>query len=432
MSSSQPLGRLVAGLAAATIAASGLAACGSGDADGKTTLRMLMHVNAPTNKAIEALNQAFEAKYPDVKVEVTLVPTPNMTNARNTRLAAENIDIVEVEAFLGGTNPSYVTGVPPNVWGQEIQAGNYVDLTGEPFIDNFLPNAISNTSTIDGKVWSVPQGSNMYTGVFYNKKIFAQHGLSEPKTWSEFVQVCETLKANGVTPLTIGQKDGWPAGLPNMAIIQSLHSDLPALDEALWTGKVKFTDPKLVEVLEKTKTIFQYTEQGFGGIDYTTIPARFAAGKAAMLPDGTWEAPAIDAAKPDFEYGYFPLPGSDNAADNATLGGKYDSGMAIAASSSNRDIALKWLEFYSDPTNYAQFIKTSGFIPAQPNVKATPFLDSLAPYVETMRLGWGSVFHAKPTAGKYAKFYYQGIKPIGEFSDMKQLAEHQQKDWDAG
>lgn len=432
ISSRQRVCRLLAGLTTAVVVVVGFAACsGGGSATGKTTLRMIMHVNAPTNQAIDALNKKFEAKHPSVEVKVTLVPTDNMPNARNTRLRAKNIDIVEVDAFLGGDQPPYVEGVPPNIWGQAIRAGTYLDLSDRPFVKSFLPNAVRDASTVDGKVWSAPSGSVMFTGVYYNKSVFAKHGLSEPKTWSEFVRVCQTLKANGVTPLTIGQKDGWPAGLPNMAIIQSLFPSLPALDEGLWTGTTKFTDSKPVEVLEKTKTIFGYAERGFGGIDYTTIPARFAAGKAAMLPDGTWQAPAIDQAKPDFEYGYFPLPGSDNPADNATLGGKYDFGLAVAASSPNRDAALKWLAFYADPANYAEFIKAVGFIPAQPDVKTTPFLDSLAPYVQTMRLAWDQVFHPQPTAGKYATFYYLGIKPIGGFSDMRQLAEREQKDWDA-
>ena len=38
-----------------------------------------------------------------------------------------------------------------------------------------------------------------------------------------------------------------------------------------------------------------------------------------MLPAGSWDAPAIESANPELHYGYFPMPGSDNPADNKYL-----------------------------------------------------------------------------------------------------------------
>ena len=46
------------------------------------------------------------------------------------------------------------------------------------------------------------------------------------------------------------------------------------------------------------------------------MPTDFAAGKAAMLLDGSWDMALVEAAHPKFQVGFFPLPGSNIAANN--------------------------------------------------------------------------------------------------------------------
>ena len=62
--------------------------------------------------------------------------------------------------------------------------------------------------TIGGKQWGIPYTYYQW-GVYYRKDIFNNLGISVPKTWDEFVKACETIKASGVTPITIGSKYLW-------------------------------------------------------------------------------------------------------------------------------------------------------------------------------------------------------------------------------
>ena len=39
--------------------------------------------------------------------------------------------------------------------------------------------------------------------MYYNKAIFDKYGLEVPTTYDEYVQVCDTLKENGVTPVAL-------------------------------------------------------------------------------------------------------------------------------------------------------------------------------------------------------------------------------------
>ncbi|GHO84759.1 ABC transporter substrate-binding protein [Dictyobacter formicarum] len=415
----------------------GLAACGKQPgqtgSSGQTTLKLIMHTNAPAVQAIKDLDNAFHQKYPDITVSVTTANSNDFSTLQTTRLSAKDVDIVEEPMALVGAPASYMpsTAEKPS-WQQQIDAGDYVDLTGQPFLKNFYQSALQNADTYKGKVWGVPSGAVAYTGIFYSKDVFQKYHLQIPTTWNQLVSLCQTLQSHGVTPFTIGQKDSWPAGLPTSALTMSLNSNLQTLDQGLWTGKIKYTDPKEVEVLKRAQVLWGYTEKGFGGIDYSTITARFAAGKAAMLPDGTWQAPSIQQADPNFQFGYFPLPGSDNASDNDFLGGKYDLSWGIASSSSHKDAAMKWLAFYSDPANYSKFINAVGFIPTQPNVTTTPFLQSISQWTtDKFRLANDQVMHPKAQAGKYATFATMYLSPLGSFHDPVALAQQEQKDWDA-
>lgn len=425
------LAAVVAGMAAV----SGLTACSSthqAGANDKVKLTILTHVNAPTQEALKNLDAAFHQKYPNITVQVSAVQNAQVDTVRNTRSQAKSLDITEVQPFNGAANPSYLKGQPPNSFGQLIAAHQFLDLTDHGFVKNYDAAAVDKVGRVGGKVYAVPSGRSISNGVYYNKAVFAEYHLSVPTTWSQFLKVCRTLKSHGVTPLMIGGKDGWPAGQPLTDILQSLYPTEAArrnLDKGLWTGSAKYTDPVNVEALTKEKTLYAYAQPDFTGTSYLSAPGRFAAGKAAMTADGSWSAPTIKEANPKLDFGYFPLPGSDNAADNAQWGGKYEVGWSVLSSSPHHDAALKWLAFYSEPANYTKFVATNGFIPAQPDVHSTPFIDSLKA-TGNFSLVYPQVAHSPANAAQQASFDFADISPIGKYTDMRQLAGVEQKAWD--
>ena len=66
----------------------------------------------------------------------------------------------------------------------------------------------------DGKQWGFPAYTIIY-GIAYNKDMFRAAGLDpdQPiKTFDEFVDACEALKAAGYTPIGSGLKDGYLPG----------------------------------------------------------------------------------------------------------------------------------------------------------------------------------------------------------------------------
>jgi raffinose/stachyose/melibiose transport system substrate-binding protein len=432
----RPIHRLWAIATVALSLALSLSACAdSGNV--QTTLRILIHSNPPTNAAVTALNQEFERKYPNIKIELTTVPTNDFARARNSRVAAGTADITEGASSGLGTQPSpaYVTGPQPDfVTG--VRAGNWVDLSDQPFLKNFSPDVLRQVVT-DGKQYAVPSGGVLYTGVFYNKTLFASAGLtSVPTTWPQFQDAVRKLRAANITPLVIGGKDIWPAGLPLLAVVQSLFPDVSAMqafDQGLWQKTARLTDPISVQVLERVKEIYASADPTFPGVSEDQASAKFASGTVAMWPDGTWNAAAIDKANPNLQYGYFPLPAGDSPAGNTRLAGKLDFSFAIPTSSAHRTEALQWLAFYADPDNYRTFARMTGFIPIQPDISTTPFNDSLKPYLAPGGISpaWDQTFHPNARSGDLSRhpWAFPSIAPMGRESDMTALAQQMQENW---
>src|SRR5699024_6803913 len=93
--------------------------------------------------------------------------------------------------------------------------------------------------------------------VFYKKSAFDSWGVEVPKTWPDFLSLCEELKGKGVNPLANGigstpwMASGWFDYLNLRINGAQYHRDLLA-------GEHKFTDDEVVAVLEEYKKLIPY------------------------------------------------------------------------------------------------------------------------------------------------------------------------------
>jgi raffinose/stachyose/melibiose transport system substrate-binding protein len=416
-----------------------LAACSSGSGGASTasgkpsgTLKFIVSSSDASDAGFRAVNAAFMKKYPDVKIQFSAIPNDNWAATSSSRLTAGNVDIT-----LAGPKevPSYVPDSAKGDDARAAEAGVYVDLTKNAFMKRFTPSVLKATE-FEGKQFAVPTGVSYYTGAYYNKALFKKYGLSVPTTWDEFVALCTTLKSKGVAPLGIGGKDGWPAGLTMISAVQSLYPTAQAkadLSKGLWQQKIKLTDSTPVEVLDRVQTIYGFAQKNYAGVSYNAIPAGFANGDFAMTPDGTWNEPTIaSSVGSKFAFGYFPIPTSANAADNALLGGKIELTLAVPSSTKNKTAALAYLDFFSQPANYSKFVALAGFASAEPGIATSSFLKSIQGYTKTFSPAWDTVFVSNPKAGAAATFpfNYVGIAPLGK-DTAQQAAAKSQKDWSA-
>jgi raffinose/stachyose/melibiose transport system substrate-binding protein len=386
-----------------------------------------------SDAAFKAINAAYEKKYPKVKIQFSAIPNNNYPAAKSSRLTAGNVDIL----IAAPTQvPKYVTSDSESDDSRAADSGVFLNLTKEPFMKNFTPTLLKAIA-YKGKQYTIPTGVSYYTGVYYNKTMFAKYGLSIPTTWKQFVALCAKLQGNGIAPLGIGGKDSWPAGLTMLSAVQGLYptqADKNSLAKDLWQKRASLDSGTPKTVLDRVNTIYKYAEPNFAGVSYAAVPAGFAAEKYAMTPDGTWDQPVIQSAVGSkFDYGYFPIPTSNTAADNKYLGGKVDLRLAIAAQTKNKTAALSYLSFFSDPKNYKTYVKISGTAPAEPNIPSSSFLSGISNYTSTFSPAWDTIWIANSKAGAAASFpfNYPGVSPLGSGS-VDTAAAQSQKDWLAG
>ena len=405
-----------------------------GDAE-PVTLRVLVHSQEPMTTFVQDFSRDFEAANPGVTVDVAVVGASDLATVTQTRLSANDIDVIDMFGFANPVQ-EYMGSATPPAWQTLIEAGLLLDITDEPWVSNYDQASIEQAGTFDGRVYSVNLGRTVYGGMFVNEDLLAEVGVDIPTTWSELEAVCEAVKASGNECMTNGGADGWPVFVGTYGLIGSLFPDQEALVEGLYTGAIKWDDPTVAPLWERFQTYSQdMLEGGTTGLQHDAATFRYAAGDVAFLPTGAWQAPNLEGdGGAEFSWTYVPFPGSDDAEDNQYLFGKYDQGWSIAANSPNVDVATAYVAAFSDPATYQEFVDVTGFIPTQPTATLESNLgQALTPFLENYRVGFEQYWVQPAGAGQWANGS-QGaswFQPFNEWEDPAALATQAQIDLQA-
>ncbi|MFI8170861.1 ABC transporter substrate-binding protein [Streptomyces sp. NPDC085931] len=221
--------------------------------------------------------------------------------------------------LLAGQNAlpvQFAAGNAPTLTQQLAKSGKVADLEAklkQLGVENQLePAAVSTIKALyGGKLLVLPYEYNI-EGVFYNKKIFADHGLKVPGSWDELTKAAAKLQAKGVQPFSASGQQGWPlTRLISGYLYRSLGPD--ALQKVA-DGKAKLTDPEYVKAAEEIAALGKkgYFGKGVGSIDYDTAMNQFLTGKAAMFYMGSWALANISDSKQNKvgadNVGFMPFP----------------------------------------------------------------------------------------------------------------------------
>ncbi|MEN6316872.1 MAG: extracellular solute-binding protein [Clostridiaceae bacterium] len=398
-------------------------------------LRMITWIQQTNQDAIDALNKSFSAKYPNVKITVDTAPPNDYPTLLQTRIAAQDVDIVTNISAFDTLPQDFTKGCDDPAWLTFIKSGAYLDITDQAFIKNWDPNMIKNAVSYGGKVYGLDMGAVGYNGMFYNKKMFEENGLKEPGTWADFENACNTLKAKGINPITVGAKDSWPLTSVGISgVVGCCEADFTAFAKGLWTGARKLNDAQSMKIWNRLEQVISWLEPNIMAISYSDAPGRFVAGKAAMMIDGTWNSGTISGLDANFKFGYFPFPGDTDAKPNQ-LQGKYDMQFNIYSKTSYKDICLQWMDFLSQKENYTPFVSKLGFFPTMPGVQSSSeFVNSMADKNKNFMPAWEKNIIPPKGAGQYASgqcFNINLLKALGgNVENAKALADLAQSDWD--
>ena len=223
--------------------------------------------------AMEALIADFEAANPDVDVKI------NNFDHEGYKTAIRN--------FLTADAPDLANWYAGNRMAPFVNANQFLDVS-DVWEANGLSEALGSAKasmTIDGKQWGVPYTYYQW-GIYYNHDAYKAAGVSEPKSWDEFVANCEKFKAAGIDCLTTGTKALWPgAGIFDYLSLRTngyeWHMDLTA-------GKVAWTDQKVKDVFAQWARIQPFITANHAAIDWQDAAALLVQGKAANYVMGNF------------------------------------------------------------------------------------------------------------------------------------------------
>jgi raffinose/stachyose/melibiose transport system substrate-binding protein len=341
-----------------------------------------------------------------------------------------NITILENQAFKTKLTSVLQNGTPPDIfqsWGggtmnDQIAAGLLKDITadldanGGAWRNTFAPGALA-VYALDGKNYGVPWDMGM-VGWWYNKDLFAKANIANPPaTWTELIADVKALKAAGITPISLGEKDTW-TGMHIWAYLATrLCGQAGFLAAAGRTGS--FTDPCFVEAGTKLKELIdlQPFQAGFLGAIHDVMQGTFGNGKAAMELSGQW-APGSEAGqaadkKGVANLGFFNFPavegGKGDLAD--AMGG--GNGFAIGKNASPE--AIDFVKYLTAAEQQKRVAASGGGIPVvkggeagltDPNMIAVQKSFAAANYFQLyydqyMPAAMGSIIN-DATAGLYA------------------------------
>lgn len=359
-----------------TPASGGSSAPEGGDSvSGKITI---MHYLIETGK-LKALNDTidgFKKKYPNVEVEVQGMSLDQYSNTLNMKISA-------------GDMPDIVFG-NPKTYADVVQSGSILDITNEEFTSRVDEEALK-CCTVDGKVYGIPMDL-MLSGVIYNKDIFSKYNLQIPKTFDEFIQVCETLKKNNVTAVAAGYKDGASVGGSYWCqLFGGPLAQMPTMREDIMSGKKNPSDfPLLKQFLTQWRQINQYTSNATSvGVDRSE--QEFASGRAAMIIIGSWGISPIRNYNKDGNFGAFLFPFFNDPSQNKMQYNTDDTWML--SSKSNNLTAAKAFFDYMTTTEAASTWATD--VPAVSAIKGAE-ASGLDPILEDMKanLDSGACYNA--------------------------------------
>ncbi len=275
------------------------------------TLTYLVDDSEANQASAKALADAYTALHPNVTINIESRPRGTEgDNIVKTRLATDEMTDIfwyNSGSLLQALNPS----------------DTLVDLSKEPFIANIVESFLPTVSQNKG-VFGVPSQTAMGGGILYNKKIYADLGLSVPKTWAEFEANNEKIKKAGIAPVIATFGDTWTSQLFVLADYYNVEQAVPTFAEDYTANKAKYaTTPAamagfnyLQEGLEK-----EWWQKDFATTKFEQGLKLLTDGKGAHYPMLTFALSTIATNSPHKvkDIGFFAQPGPDASKNGATI-----------------------------------------------------------------------------------------------------------------
>lgn len=374
-------------LGAASVLPAGLASCsafvGGGEESGTKeegrTRRLRMFLTSEQRSAIEPLVRTYE-KDEDVTASSTFAQTDELNAQLRTQLSAGTApDLFRTAPGSGA--PTAVQLIAPD--------GYLADLSDAAWVPK-VPKALAPLCSVDGKVYAYPLNRSVIA-TFYNKRVFSDLGVSPPRTWSEFLRVCGTIKKAGTTPLALGLAEATNVQLTTYALAAtSVFARDPDFTAQLRDGRATFAESAgWRESLEKFLELARrgYTTENALGTPFDQAMRSVAKGEAAMMTMVSASVPqmAAYAEQGVKAFGVFATPAGDDPEE--TIVPASPDFLSVNAKAKNPEAAKGFLDFLAEAGNVNAYAEASTCLPGLDidDPRPSELLAPVASYLEAGR-----------------------------------------------
>lgn len=325
--------RMSAALAAALTLAGGMAAA-------DVTLTVLIDSTPETVGAMEALTAAYSAAHPDVTFDIEQrAGGSEGDNIVKTRLATG-----EMADIFNYNSGSLFQALRP-----EQTLLDLSDIEGQA---NVLDSFKQVVTAPDGTVRGIPFGPAMGGGIFYNRPIYEELGLSIPRTWDEFMANNAKIAEAGHVPVIQTYGDTWTSQLFVLADFYNVLAEAPTFAEDYTANRAKYaTTPAALRGFEHLQEVFEagYLNRDFGVALFEDGMRMVATGEGAHYPMLTFGIGTLKQNHPEHldDVGFFAQPGTDPERNGLTVW--MPAALYVPADTPHAEEAVAFLNFVASP-----------------------------------------------------------------------------------
>lgn len=272
----------------------------------------------------------------------------------------------------------------------------------------------------DGPLYAMGLNYSM-TGVFYNKTLAAQIGMTEPPaTLADLDAAMQKAKDAGITPMA--QFNGGATGglaFPLQGLMAS-YGDPSAIND--WTFQKPDATIDTPENREAAEHLQKWVEAGYfaediNSLDYSMMMGRFIDGESLFIFNGDWESGNLDTQMPG-NVGFFLVPPVEAGGKVGAMSAPLTYG--ISAKAENPQCAaffLDWIATNDEARTIA--VEIGGSHPMGPSDAFMPEVDADSVTAQTLAAGAtiaednGSMeFIANATGAIYAKSWTPNLQKL--------------------
>ncbi|WP_438434987.1 extracellular solute-binding protein [Gorillibacterium sp. sgz500922] len=306
----------------------------------------------PSAKLLPKIIEKWNNDHPNIQVERTGTTGEQYKTKIKTSLAASEAP----DIFYGMGGGSFMQPY--------IESGNVLEISGylTDEVKARMAPGMAKAIETNGKIYTLPVYTHI-ANLYVNTELFDKAGAKIPTTYTELLAAVEKLKAAGITPALIGEKDRWP-GMYWYDMIAMRQAGHDAVMEA-FKNPAKWDSPDFVAAATKMQELAKAGafNKSMLSMSYDEMLGAFNAGSGAMMFQANWVNAGIEdpsaATKGKVKVIPFPVFEDGKGKSTEIFGGAVD-GFYISKTTKHSKEAVDFLMYLSEQLGTQGYLAGAG------------------------------------------------------------------------